>query len=121
MISSKAQRVFKVATRKAWEEACRLGAFGGSGDDRRDGFIHLSASHQLPGTFARHFKGQSDLVLIELDAGALGDELRWEHSGAGDLFPHLYSALPTAAARALRAQRLDEEGVPIVPEDICQC
>jgi uncharacterized protein (DUF952 family) len=112
-----ARCVFKVATRTAWEEACRLGTFSGSRDDVRDGFIHLSALHQLAGTLAGHFKGQTELVLIELDAGALGEALRWERSRSGDLFPHLYAPLPTAAARRVRALRLNGSGVPVVPED----
>jgi uncharacterized protein (DUF952 family) len=116
-----ARSVFKVATREAWEEACRLGTFSGSDDDVRDGFIRLSALHQLAGTLARHCKGRTDLVLIELDAGALGEELRWERSRGGDLFPHLYAPLSTAAARRVRALRLDGSGVPVVPEDVRQC
>jgi uncharacterized protein (DUF952 family) len=115
MSPARSRHVFKVATREAWDVACRLGAFGGSDDDARDGFIHLSAAHQLAGTLAKHFKGQTDLVLITLDADALGAGLKWERSRDGDLFPHLYSALPTAAARQVRALKSDANGVPIVP------
>jgi uncharacterized protein (DUF952 family) len=118
MPHSDPSRVFKVLTREAWEDACRRGAFGGSDDDLRDGFIHLSAAHQLAGTLAKHFKGQTDLVLITLDANALGDKLKWEPSRGGDLFPHLYSALPTAAALDVRALRSGADGVPIAPEPI---
>jgi uncharacterized protein (DUF952 family) len=121
MNSASAQRVFKVAARAAWEDACRRGAFAGSADDRRDGFIHLSVEHQLAGTLARHFRGAHDLVLIELDAAALGSALRWEPSRGGDLFPHLYAELPTVLAVSVRSLVPDAEGVPILPEDICQC
>ena len=121
MTPTNSHHVFKVATREAWEAAFRLGAFGGSDDDLRDGFIHLSAAHQLAGTLANHFKGQTDLVLITLDADALGAELKWEPSRNGDLFPHLYGALPTTAARQVRALKSDDTGVPVVPEDVRQC
>jgi uncharacterized protein (DUF952 family) len=121
MISAMAQRMFKVVARTAWEDACQRGAFAGSADDRRDGFIHLSEDHQLAGTLARHFRGAHDLVLIELDAAVLGSTLRWEPSRGGDLFPHLYAELPTALAVSVRALGLDADGVPIIPEDICQC
>ncbi len=117
MTSANPRQVYKVVTREAWEDACRLGAFGGSDDDLNDGFIHLSAAHQLAGTLAKHFKGQTDLVLITLDADALGDKLKWEPSRGGDLFPHLYGALPTAAARNVRTLKSDAGGVPILPED----
>lgn len=116
--ADKPQLVFKIATRSAWDEACEQGMFPGSQDDRRDGFIHLSTHHQLAGTLAKHFKDQIDLLLIAFDADALGDELRWERSRGGDLFPHIYAPLPTAAARAERSLRLDANGLPVVPEDI---
>jgi uncharacterized protein (DUF952 family) len=114
-----ARSVFKVATRAAWDGACREGHFNGSADDRS--FIHLSAPHQLATTLAKHFQGQTDLVAIALDAAALGDALRWEPSRDGDLFPHLYASLPVTAARAVRALELDDNGVPIVPGDVWQC
>jgi uncharacterized protein (DUF952 family) len=121
MSHPRAQSVFKVATRTAWDDACRAGLFKGSADDVRDGFIHLSTRHQLSATLAKHFKGQTDLVLVTLDTGALGDALRWEASRDGDLFPHLYAGLPITAAREVRALELDSSGVPIVPEDVRQC
>jgi uncharacterized protein (DUF952 family) len=118
MSAGQAQWVFKIAAREAWAQACRLGTFGGSADDLRDGYIHLSALPQLRGTLARHFKGQTDLVLIKLDSGALGDALRWEPSRNGDIFPHLYAPLPTTAACAVRPLSIDEKGEPILPEDL---
>lgn len=113
--------VFKVARREEWDEACRRGSYGGSRDDRRDGFVHLSAFRQLAGTLAKHFRGQKDLVLIKLDTHALGGELVWEPSRGGDLFPHLHAELPVAAAREVYALALDEDGVPVVPKEVTPC
>ena len=93
------QFVFKVAARSAWEDACRTGAFAGSADDLRDGFIHLSTREQLAVTITKHFRGKHDLVLIQFETHLLGEELRWEASRGGDLFPHLYAALPTDDCR----------------------
>lgn len=121
-MSSNAHRfVYKVVTRTAWEEACRTGGYSGSADDLRDGFIHLSASHQLAGTLARHFKGQAELMMIKFDTDALGRDLKWEPSRGGDMFPHLYAALPTSLAQASYVLTLDEEGVPHVPEELREC
>jgi uncharacterized protein (DUF952 family) len=118
MIPVAAQRVYKVVTRAAWEEACRRGAFSGSADDKRDGYIHLSSLHQLQGTFARHFKGQTDLVLVALESSELGDSLKWEPSRNGELFPHLYAPLPTRTARAVHTLHNDADGVPLLPADL---
>jgi uncharacterized protein (DUF952 family) len=114
----RAARVFKVAERAAWLEACGIGTFTGSADDVRDGFIHLSALDQLNGTLARHFKGKSDLVLIAFESSELGKDLKWEASRNGELFPHLHASLPTSAARAVHALGIDENGVPVLPADL---
>jgi beta-hydroxylase len=46
---------------------------------------------------ARHFAGQTGLVIAEVDLGALGDTVRWEESRGGALFPHVYGVLPLSA------------------------
>lgn len=115
------QFVFKVARREEWAQALRRGSYGGSRDDLRDGFIHLSAFQQLAGTLAKHFRGQEDLVLIKLDTRALGAALLWEPSRGGELFPHLHADLPVAAARQVYALALDENGVPAVPKEVAPC
>jgi uncharacterized protein (DUF952 family) len=73
------------------------GAFPGSPDDVRDGFIHLSTCEQLDATIERHFAGERELVVLEIDAAALSADLRWEPSRGGALFPHLYAELPMSA------------------------
>ncbi len=120
-MTSTRQFVFKVATREAWNDACRSGAFAGSADDVRDGFIHLSTREQLAGTLAKHFRGQDDLVLIQFETHLLGEQLRWEKSRGGDEFPHLYTALPTGIACALHALVLGPDGVPMLPKEFAAC
>ena len=48
-------------------------------------------------TAARHFAGQTDLLLVAVDAGRLGANLKYEPSRGGDLFPHLFAALDLGA------------------------
>lgn len=115
------QFVFKVATRAAWEEACRVGIYSGSADDLRDGFVHLSLREQLPGTLAKHFRGQDDLVLLQFETLALGDLLRWEVSRGGEVFPHLYGPLPTQKVVVVCDLQLGIDGVPMLPKEIAAC
>ena len=91
-------RVYKILSVDDWARAEATGAFEGSDDDRRDGFIHLSAEDQWPGTAAKWFAGRTDLLLVAFEAQSLGPALKWEPSRGGALFPHLYGPLPTAAA-----------------------
>jgi uncharacterized protein (DUF952 family) len=91
-------RVFKICQRAEWDLAAARGTYEGSAADHRDGFIHLSAADQLPGTLERHFAGQEGLVLIAFDDQDLA-ALRWEPSRGGALFPHVYGPLPVSRAR----------------------
>jgi uncharacterized protein (DUF952 family) len=92
------ERIYKVCSQAEWQAALAAGSYAGSADDARDGFIHFSLAHQLAATAAKYFAGRSDLVLIAVDAAQLGEALRFEPSRGGDLFPHLYAALPVRCA-----------------------
>ena len=96
-------RIYKVLRAAEWAHAQASGVFGGSADDLRDGFIHFSTAGQLNATIDRHFAGERDLVVLEVDAAALGDALVWEPSRGGALFPHLYGELPLTAVTQTRA------------------
>ena len=111
-----ATHIYKVLTATELNEARANGCFEGSPDDRRDGFIHLSAADQLEGTLARHFAARPDLMLLTVDAEMLGAALRWEPSRGGALFPHLYAPLPMAAIRAIAPLTLDAAGRHHLPE-----
>jgi uncharacterized protein (DUF952 family) len=106
--------IFKLLERAAWLEASALGRFEGSPVDRADGFIHFSTAEQVQETARRHFQGVTDLMLLAVDAEALGAPLAWEPSRGGALFPHLYGPMPVSAVISARALALDADGVPVV-------
>lgn len=85
--------VFKIFRRPEWDHLRDSGESSGAPVDLTDGYIHLSTAAQVTETAARHFAGESDLVLVALDIDALGADLRWEPSRGGQLFPHLYRPL----------------------------
>src|SRR5262249_26240745 len=62
------------------------------------------------------FAGAEDLMLIAVDADALGDALKWELSRDGDLFPHLYGELPLAAVLWARPLPLGIDQRHVFPE-----
>lgn len=110
-----AATIYKICTAAEWREAERAGAYRGSAVDRRDGFIHFSTAAQAAETARRHFADQRDLVLVSIDAGALGERLRYEPSRGGDLFPHLYGDLELAAVIRVEPLPLDDEGKHLFP------
>jgi uncharacterized protein (DUF952 family) len=101
--------IYKICPRSDWSRAVDEGRYAGSPVDVADGFIHFSTAAQARETAARHFAGQDDLVLVQIDAARLpADALKWEPSRGGALFPHLYTPLPVSAA--LRVDPLPWDG-----------
>lgn len=107
----------------AWKvlTAAQFAAFEADGEtcgapvDLADGYIHLSTLDQLEATLAKHFAGQNDLWLVEVDLEALGDAIRWEPARGGALFPHLYAPLPLSAAIAYGPSERREDGTLKLP------
>jgi uncharacterized protein (DUF952 family) len=108
--------IYKICPASAWREAERQGVYRGSADDLRDGYIHFSTAAQVGQTARKHFSGQTGLLLVAVDAEALGGALRWEPSRNNELFPHLYGELDLGAVREVKDLRARADGSHDVPE-----
>jgi uncharacterized protein (DUF952 family) len=97
--------IYKLVSDQEWRAARAAGEFAGSAVDLADGYIHFSTAEQVVETAARHFAGQLGIVAVTVEAHRLGDDLRWEASRGGALFPHLYGRLPMSAV-------VDETALP---------
>jgi len=104
------ESIYKILRASEWRNAQAQGAVTGSADDLRDGFIHLSTRRQVAGTLERHFAGETGLVVLEVATNRLGDDLKWEPSRDGALFPHLYAALPLDAVVGILSIPLPDDG-----------
>ncbi len=102
--------IYKIVPADLWREAEKSGAFAGAPVDQRDGFIHFSTGAQVRATAAKHFAGQSDPLLVGVDPHKLGENLRFEPSRDGALFPNLYAPLATASVSFVRPLPLDADG-----------
>ncbi|MCT8269075.1 DUF952 domain-containing protein [Afifella sp. JA880] len=110
--------IYKIAPKPLWREAEAAGVFHGAPVDRTDGFIHFSSAEQVGETAAKHFAGQSDLLIVAVDAERLGPSLTWEPSRGGSLFPHLYAPLPLSSVLWVKDLPLGEDGRHRLPEEI---
>lgn len=108
--------IYKIAPRTLWQEAEKAGVFHGAPIDLADGYIHFSTAEQAAETAAKHFAGQNDLLLVAVDADALGDALKYEVSRGGALFPHLYAPLSLDAVSWVRPLPLGADGAHVFPE-----
>lgn len=107
--------IYKICPAPLWREAERDGVFSGSAVDRYDGYIHFSSVEQAAETAAKHFAGQENLLLIQVDAARLGERLKWEPSRGGALFPHLYGDLDLKAVTRVDPLPLGSDGRHILP------
>lgn len=108
--------IYKIVPQALWAEAARAGSFAGAPVDLADGYIHFSTASQAAETARRHFAGQADLLIVEVETAPLGAALKWEPSRGGALFPHLYAPLPVTAALRVLPLPLGPDGTHLFPE-----
>jgi uncharacterized protein (DUF952 family) len=109
--------IYHICRGSEWEAARRAGTYGGSTQDMDDGFIHFSSRDQVEASAAKHRAGQTGLVLLSVDPRHLGEALKWEPAGDGQLFPHLHGSLPLEAVTRVTPLSLGEDGRHRFPED----
>jgi uncharacterized protein (DUF952 family) len=107
--------IYKICDAEAWRTAEREGVFRGAAIDLNDGYIHFSMPHQVAETAAKHFAGRHNLILVAIEAEALGAALVREPARGGALFPHLYGTLPMTAVVWVKEMPLDPDGRHILP------
>jgi uncharacterized protein (DUF952 family) len=107
--------IFKIVPRGEWQSDS--GDYLGSAHDRADGFLHFSTLSQLAETLKRYYADQDDLILVAVDAAALGARLKWQYSSSrGEEFPHLYAGLSCDAIKWARPLLKDKHGNFILPD-----
>lgn len=93
--------IFHITSRTAWAEAQKRGDYRAEGY-AKEGFIHCSTLAQVLPVANNFYKGQSGLVLLEIEPTLLSATLKWEPptGGApppgvpvGDMFPHIYGPI----------------------------
>ena len=110
--------IYKVVTADQWAAAEQQGEFRGAAIDLQDGYIHFSTATQVRETVSKHFAGQLDLVLVGIDPVKLGDDLRWEPSRGGALFPHLYANLSLDDVVSVDDLPIGKDGSHLYPSEL---
>ena len=84
--------ILHITTSKTWQQALTTGIYVADSLET-EGFIHCSTIDQVIQTANRYYFGQTDLVLLAINAEQLQADLIYEESEPGQFFPHLYSSL----------------------------
>ena len=111
------QWLIHLAERGRWEAAAASAYLPAEFDV--DGFIHLSALHQVLTPANRFYRDRRDLTAVVLDPRVLGDAVVWEPgAGTEEHFPHLYGAITPDAV----VTRIDlvpgADGGFLLPEEL---
>ncbi|MBF9043665.1 DUF952 domain-containing protein [Rhodobacterales bacterium HKCCE4037] len=110
-------RIYKILRASEWAELQAKGEIPGAPIDVSDGFVHFSTADQAQETAAKHFAGETGLILAALEADDLGDALKWEVSRGGAEFPHLYAPLRMSDVIWHAGLPL-EDGTHVFPESV---
>ena len=110
--------IYKIVTAAQWDQASETGVFKGAPVDLADGFIHFSTGEQVEETAAKHFSGQEGLLLVAVSDDSLGDQLVYEPSRGGALFPHLYGHLPLSKVLSVDDLPFGDDGRHQFPADM---
>ena len=84
--------VYKICYKSEWKKSKINGKFYGTKKDKSDGYIHFSNKDQVKTTLVKYFSKEKNLILLKINTLKLNN-LIWEQSSDGNLFPHLYSDL----------------------------
>jgi len=110
-------QILHIATVPDWAEAVAAGVYRVSTlgvTIEQEGFIHASTPEQVQPTASRFYTDVTDpLVVLVLRTEVLetgGVPIRFEDAGNGELFPHLYAALPVALVDEVRPAAFDDAG-----------
>ena len=93
--------IFHITSRTAWDESQKHGYYRAE-SFALEGFIHCSTLSQVLPVANNFYKGQSGLVLLEIEPTLLSSTLKWEPPSGGpppsgvsegDQFPHIYGPI----------------------------
>ncbi|HUA40073.1 MAG TPA: DUF952 domain-containing protein [Streptosporangiaceae bacterium] len=111
--------LFHLTDRATWLAAVQAGEYrmstrGVTLDE--EGFIHCSRRHQLRAVAELLYRDADDLVVLVIDSDKVPVPIRDEVVGpGGEVFPHIYGALPVGAVTEVIAVGRDSEGRLTLP------
>jgi uncharacterized protein (DUF952 family) len=96
--------ILHITSRAAWKDAQQRGEYIAP-SLQSEGFIHCSTEKQVAHVANAFYRGQHDLVLLNIDEAKLKPELKWEAPAGpaapgisdSDSFPHIFGPINVEA------------------------
>ena len=108
--------VYKICNKPEWLIAKQNNKFIGTKKDITDGFIHFSKKNQISRTLKKYFSKQKNLILLKIEVSKIED-LVWEQSSDGNIFPHLYSTFDISSVCNEYDIFLNSNGIHSLPSE----
>ncbi len=113
--------LFHLTDRATWLAAVQAGEYRMSTLGvtlNEEGFIHCSRRDQLRAVADLLYADADDLVVLVIDTERVPAPVRDEAGGpGGEMFPHIYGALPTDAVTDVIAVGRDSAGRLVLPAE----
>lgn len=92
-----AENIYHITDRQTWQADNDVQFY--NGDTLSSiGFIHCCRSDQIDFVLENWFRGQADLVLLQVNTKKLTSQLVFENlEGGSELFPHIYGPIDRTA------------------------
>ncbi|HRY21604.1 MAG TPA: DUF952 domain-containing protein [Flexilinea sp.] len=112
--------VYHICTQTSYESVKIRGKYSPDSLEK-EGFIHFSSIRQILETANSFYRGEDDLVLLEVDE-QLTDQIRFERPAdhREGLFPHYYGELPVELIRRVLPFPHQADGTFKLPEEIAE-
>ena len=114
--------IFHITSKSEWKEAQQRGEYVAPSLEA-EGFIHCSTEKQGLHDANAFYRGQNDLVLLELDEEKISPEIKWEAPAGvpalgisdSDKFPHIFGPINLTAVASVLDFEPDSAGLFILP------
>lgn len=88
--------IYHITDTAKWEAALNSGTYRHP-SFQTEGFIHCSTAEQLQKTLAKHFKNETEVVILTIVDRRVRHNLKWDTIEGGEIFPHIYGNIPVDA------------------------
>ena len=116
--------IYHITSRAAWQQAQATGEYRAD-SLQTEGFIHCSTLSQVLPVANNFYKGQSGLILLEIEPALLSPDLKWEPPSGGtpppgvpvgEMFPHIYGPINLSAVVKVFDLETNSGGSWILPD-----
>ncbi|MGZ3743725.1 MAG: DUF952 domain-containing protein [Pseudobdellovibrionaceae bacterium] len=112
--------ILHITKKSEWDLAVKIGYYVAPSLEN-EGFIHCSLTSQVLDVANFKYKGQSDLVLLEIDESRVAPKVTYEDLyNLNELYPHIYGPLNVDAVVRVIPFHHQKDGSFELPQELCK-